>query len=100
MGKATHYWELAAMVGYATARHNLGAVEFKAGNIDRAVKHWMISAETGYEDSLKAIRQFCLEGHATKDDFEEALCAHKDAKDELKSDQREAAEAFMNLSLA
>ena len=34
-----------------------------------------------------------MNGHATKDDFEKALRAHKDAKDEMKSDQRDAAAA-------
>jgi hypothetical protein len=35
-----------------------------------------------------------MAGHATKDDFEKALRAHKDSKDEMKSEQREAAAAF------
>ena len=35
-----------------------------------------------------------LKGHATEDDFEKVLRAHKEAKDETKSDQREAAAAF------
>ena len=34
------------------------------------------------------------EWDATKDDFEKALRAHKEASDEMKSDQREAAAAF------
>ena len=34
-----------------------------------------------------------LREHATKDDFEKALRANKEAKDEVKSDQRDAAVA-------
>jgi hypothetical protein len=34
-----------------------------------------------------------MNGHATKDDFEKALHTHKDAKDEMESEQREAAAA-------
>ena len=30
--KANHYYELAAMGGFATARHNLGNAEFLTGN--------------------------------------------------------------------
>jgi TPR repeat protein len=91
--KAKHYYELAAIGGHVVARHNLGCDEGRAGNITRAVKHWMISAEAGDDDSLKAIRQCYMAGHATKDDFEKALRAHKEAKDEMKSEQREAAAA-------
>ena len=36
-----------------------------------------------------------MNGHAAKDDFEKALRAHKDAKDEMKSDQRDAAAVEM-----
>ena len=50
----------------------------------------MISAMAGYDKSLKAIRQCFLEGNATKDDFDKALRSHKDARDEMKSDQRAA----------
>ena len=92
--KEIYYLELAAMGGDATARHNLGCVEEDAGNMNRAMKHWIISAGAGDDVSLKKIREGYLNGAATKDDFETALRAHKEAKDEEKSDQREAAAAF------
>ena len=91
--KAKYYWELAAIGGIAMARHNLGCSEWRAGNMNRALKHWMISAAAGYDNSLNAIRGCFLDGHATKDDFENALRAHKEASDEMKSEQREAAAA-------
>ena len=94
--KAKHYWELAAMGGDVEARHILGNIEEEAGNMSRAMKHWMISAGSGRDDSLTAIRKCFLNGHATKDDFEKALRAHKGAKDEMKSEQREAAATDQN----
>jgi TPR repeat protein len=93
--KAKHYYVLAAMGGDVEARHNLGSFEGNAGNTDRAVKHWMIAAGAGDDDSLKEIRKGFMRGHATKDDFEKALRAHKEANDEMKSDQREAAAAYL-----
>mgnify|MGYP000729758095 CR=1 FL=1 len=93
MKKAQYYWELAAVGGNVEARHNLGALERNEGNAERAVKHWMISAAAGHDDSLKTIRESYLAGHATKDDFEKALRAHKDAKDEMVSEQRSVAAA-------
>jgi TPR repeat protein len=98
MKKANYYWELAAMGGHVVARHNLGCTEGQAGNMNRAVKHYMISAGAGYNDSLHNIRQFFLNGRATKDDFERALRAHKEANDDMKSDQRDAAAAALALS--
>ena len=89
--KAKYYFELAAMGGNVCARHNIGNWEQRAGNFDRAVKHWMISAGAGHDVPVKNIQQGYLDGHATKDDFEKALRSHKEAKDEMKSDQRAAA---------
>ena len=81
------------MTGDVEARHNLGGFEWNAGDQDRAVKHWMIAAGAGCDKSLKQIHSGFLRGYATKDDFEKALRAHKDAKDEMKSYQRESAVA-------
>ena len=92
--KAKYYFELAAMGGDAVARHNLGVNEYRAGNMNRAVMHWMISAGAGDDVSLTAIRRCFLKGLATRDDFERALRSHKEAVDEMKSDQREAADAY------
>ena len=91
MKNAKHYWELAAIGGDVVARHNIGLLEEKAGNMNRAVKHWMIAARAGWDKSLESIRECFMNGYATKDDFELALRAHKEAKDETKTTQREAA---------
>ena len=92
--KAKYYYELAAMGGNMVARYNLGNNDYVAGNMVRAMKHYTISAGAGHDKSLKKIRECFLNGYATKDDFEKALRAHKEAKDEMTSDQREAAAAF------
>ena len=98
--KAKYYWELGAMGGDVPSRHNigmleaLGALENSSGSMSRALKHFMIAAGAGCDESLTGIRECFLNGHATKDDFEKALRAHKEAADEKKSDQRDAAAAF------
>ena len=40
--KAKYYYELAAIRGNVPARYNLGISEEDAGNVNRAMKHWMI----------------------------------------------------------
>ena len=57
MAKSKYYAELAAMGGHVISRHNIGATEWNACNFDRAVKHLMISAEAGWDESLKEIRE-------------------------------------------
>ena len=89
--KAKYYYELAAMGGNLKARHRLACMEMHVGNTDQGVKHFMIAAGAGYDDSLDYVRRSFMLRVATKDDFEKALRAHKEANDEMKSDQRDAA---------
>ena len=91
---AKHYYELAAMEGSVLARHNLGAGESKAGNYDRALKHYMIAVRGGITHSVKKIQELYMDGHVAKDHYANALRSHQAYLDEIKSDQREQAVAF------
>ena len=71
-----------------------GWFEEETGNMSRALKHYMIAARGGDDDSLKEIREFYMNGHATKDDYAKALRAHQKYVDGIKSDQRDKAAAF------
>jgi len=92
--KAAYYWELAAMRGDTLARHNLGIYEERKGNVDRALKHYMIAVEFGYTDSLTMIKTLFMNGHATKDDYAKALRDHQAYLNEIKSDQRDKAAEY------
>ena len=92
--KAMHYWELSAMGGASPARHNLGALEQKRGNIDRAVKHYMIAVGGGDNLSLKTFHALYSNGKVTKEKYAKALRAYQQYVGEVKSDQRDAAAAF------
>ena len=52
---AIYHYQHAAMGGNEASRYNNGVSESKAGNIKRAVKHWMIATGAGYKDSLENI---------------------------------------------
>ena len=91
--KAMHYWELAAMGGDAMTRYNLGTIEQNKGNVDRAVKHYMISIRGGYIQSLETIKELFMKGYATKKDYSDALQARQAYLDEIRSDQRDKAAA-------
>ena len=92
--KAEYYYELAAMGGHVKARHNLGAIEYRARNMDRAMKHFMIAAGSGYTPSLEKIKQMYKDGYATKDDYAKALRVYQGNLNEIKSPQRDEAAAF------
>ena len=76
------------------ARYNLGNNEQRAGNMNRALKHYMIAAEGGEPDSLKEIRELYATGHATKDNYATALRAYQAYLAEIKSTQRGKAATF------
>jgi hypothetical protein len=88
--KKVYHYEKVAIGGHAWARHNLGVVEENNGNIERAVKHYIIAANLGYEDSMKALWGHYSAGNTTKEDLETTLRTHKAAIDATKSPEREA----------
>ena len=92
--KVQHFYELAAMGGDVHARHNLGCFECNAGNYDRALKHFMIAVEFGNNGSLKNIKHFYMNGHATRDDYAKALKAYQAYLEDIKSDQRDKAAEY------
>jgi len=94
MKKAIHYWELGAVGGCAAARHNLGSFEYAAGNMERAIKHYMIAMEGGQNKSLEKIKDLYSKGKATKDDYTKALRSYQKYLAEVKSKQRDEAASF------
>ena len=90
--KAVYHWEEAVVGGHPTARYNLGCCENDNGNADRAVKHFIIAANLGYEKSMKVLWEYYKHGDITKEDLEATLRTHQAALDEMKSPEREAAE--------
>ena len=91
--KAVYYYELAAMGGDVHARHNVGIGEENAGNVDRALKHYMIAVKDGHANSLQEIQDLFSNGHATKEDYTKALRAYQEYLSEIKSRQRDEAAA-------
>ena len=90
--KKIFHLEEAAIAGHPQARFNLGNHGHRNNEIDRAVKHWIISASLGLDESIQALKGYYKNGLVSKDDFAAALRAHKAAVDATKSPQREEAE--------
>ena len=95
MKKAIHYWELAAMNGNVNARHNVGVLETQAGNNHRATKHFILTARAGHNNSLGLVKEGFVGGVVTKDEYANTLRAYQKSKDEMKSEARDKAAAFV-----
>ena len=95
--KAKHYYELAAMAGNLEARHNLGSDEYEAGNVHRAMKHFLLAARAGYKKSLDQVKAGFMNGNVTKDEYANTLRAHQDRFNMMKSDDRDRAVAEARL---
>ena len=92
--KGKHYYELAAKRGNVIARHNLGLLEGKAGNHERAMKHFMVAARAGDNESLDKVKQGFRIGHVTKDEYAGTLRAYHESQTEMKSEARDKAADF------
>ena len=91
--KAKHYYEVAAIGGNAKARHILGLLEGKAGNHERAMKHFMVAARAGDNKPLDKVKQGFRSGHVTKDEYAGTLRTYHESQTELKSEARDKAAA-------
>ena len=98
--RAMHHLEQAAIGGHPNARNNLGCLEAKNGRTDRAVKHLIIAAKQGDDDSLENVKALYKIGLMSKEDFAAALRGHKAAIEATKSPQRDEAAEFFAKRLA
>ena len=92
--KEVFHLEEAVIAGHPGARHSLGCIEADNGRFERARKHWIIAANLGYHDSLKELRELYADGHASKEDYADAMRAYQAAVNETKSAERDEAEAY------
>ena len=89
--KSVYFYEKAALKGHAQSRRNLGIIEVKKGNYNRAVRHLLISAKMGYKESLESIKVIFMQGLATKEQYAQALKGYQDAVEDMKNQHRDEA---------
>eukprot|EP00956_Cyclotella_meneghiniana_P015732 scaffold24401_cov42-Cyclotella_meneghiniana.AAC.8 len=95
MNKAKHHYEMAAMIGHVTARHYLGAMEWKNGKHVGAMRHFMIAAKSGYHESLENVKIGFKWGIVMKEDFEKTLRCYQASQDEMRSEHRDRAKVSL-----
>ena len=72
-------------------------MEEDAGNLGRALKHYILAAGGGLNKSLKMIQKMFKKGVATKEDYTQAIRGYQAYLGEIKSDQRDEAAEFSDL---
>jgi tetratricopeptide (TPR) repeat protein len=92
--KYLHHSEEAAIGGHPKARFNIGILERDSGRHDRAMKHFIIAANLGHDESLEMVKNGSGLGFVRKEDYEGALRGHQAAVDATKSEQRDTAEEY------
>lgn len=99
--KEMYHTEEAAIAGHATARNNLAMYELQKGNMDRAVKHFIISAKQGFDSflypPLDYVKQGFAKGLVSKEEYAAALRGYQAAVNATKSEQRAEAYVFLNI---
>ena len=86
--RAFHHYKIAAIGGHEYARYYLGVFEYDNGDIDRSIKHYMMAARNGFDESLREVGGAYKAGHITKDQYLATLCAYQDSQAEMRSEQR------------
>eukprot|EP00577_Skeletonema_sp_RCC1716_P025804 CAMPEP_0113407066 /NCGR_PEP_ID=MMETSP0013_2-20120614/19855_1 /TAXON_ID=2843 ORGANISM="Skeletonema costatum, Strain 1716" /NCGR_SAMPLE_ID=MMETSP0013_2 /ASSEMBLY_ACC=CAM_ASM_000158 /LENGTH=170 /DNA_ID=CAMNT_0000292971 /DNA_START=550 /DNA_END=1059 /DNA_ORIENTATION=+ /assembly_acc=CAM_ASM_000158 len=74
-----YYAEEAAIGGDPIARCSLGCKEGMHGRYYRAVKHFIIAAKLGHDDSVQKLKEMYKSGYVSKEDFASALRGHQAA---------------------
>jgi TPR repeat protein len=91
--KSKFHYEATAMAGHELARNALGRIEFKSGNIERAVKHWTIAAAAGGYQSMHKLITFFEKGSSfvSRESIDTTLTAYNNYCAEMRSEARDAA---------
>ena len=66
-------------------------MEVETGNYERAKKHFILAANSGYKISLDNVKEGFMSGFVTKDEYANTLRAYQKIQDEMKSDVRDKA---------
>ena len=77
--KVKFHYEAAAMAGHEVARYLLGTIEEMFGNMERAVKHWMIATSAGSHHALHHLQQVFEKGLVSRDEMDSILTAYNNS---------------------
>jgi hypothetical protein len=92
--KEIHHLEEAAIGGHPVARTRLGVYEGMSGNTERAMKHFIIAANLGFDLALKYVEHGLEFGDVSEEEYASTLRGYQAAVDATKNEFRDKADAF------
>ena len=96
--KTKFHLEAGAMAGDEVARCNLGLLELQSGNMERAVKHFIIAASAGDSHSMNILIPSFQSGRASRETIDSTLAAYNSSCAEMRSEARDAYIRFLTES--
>jgi hypothetical protein len=94
--KAKFHYEAAAMAGHEVARFNLGCLEGHFGNLEWAIKHWIIAASAGSYCALRELIIYFEKGLVSRESIDSTLAAYNNSCAEMRSEDRDAYIAYIH----
>jgi TPR repeat protein len=79
------------MAGNEVARYNIGCLEYDSGNVERALKHWMIAASAGYHKAMHNLKISFEKGEVSRESIDSTLAAYNNSCVDMRSKARDAA---------
>jgi TPR repeat protein len=79
MKKAKFHYEAAAMAKHELARYNVGIIEAKSGNMERAVKHWRIAAAGGDFYAMHSLQVMFEDGLVRREAINSTFTAYNNS---------------------
>lgn len=87
--KMMYHFQQGAIKGCEYARYHIGVEEYKMGNMDRALRHWVIGSAIGHKGSLDNVKIGFTNKTVTTAQYEIALSGYQAYLDEAKSEKRD-----------
>jgi TPR repeat protein len=87
---AKFHYEAAAISGHEESRYNLGIMEAYSGNMERAIKHWKISASAGHYYAMNELRILFERGSVNRETIDSTLAAYNNSCVQMRSEARDA----------
>ena len=79
------------MAGDEVARFNIGVGEAQSGNMERAIKHFIIAASAGESRSMHNLIKLFEGGAVSRESIDSILAAYNSSCVEMRSEARDAA---------
>ena len=90
MKKMRYHYEAAAVAGNEVARFDLGCMEFNDGNMERAIKHWIVAASAGHYQVMRHLNLCVEKVHVSRKSIDSTLAAYNYSCAEMRSKARDA----------